>query len=237
MRYDTPDTRRAYTRSIFTVVAPVYSFVTRLLSFGRDRSWKQTLVQALPDFKTAVALDIACGTGDIAIACKKRFPAAMVIGADNSRPMLSGFSREDRGSIPVTLQDMQRLAVRTSSIDICTGGYALRNAPDLPAAVAEISRVIKPGGVAAFLDFSRDPRPPIALLHRIALLFWGGLWGLLLHGNPRIYGYIAESLSRFPDRPGLRQLFGTHGFTETGSCLRMFGMVEIVIFTRTGPGG
>jgi demethylmenaquinone methyltransferase/2-methoxy-6-polyprenyl-1,4-benzoquinol methylase len=237
MRYDTPDTRRAYTRSIFTVVAPVYPVVSRLLSFGRDRSWKQTLVQALPDLKTAVTLDIACGTGDIAIACKKRFPAAMVIGADNSLPMLSGFSRAEGRSIPLTLQDMQRLAIRTSSIDICTGGYALRNAPDCAAAIAEISRVIKPGGVAAFLDFSHDPRPPFALLHRIALLLWGGLWGLFLHGNPRIYGYIAESLSRFPNRPNLRRLFEAHGFTETGSWRRMFGMVEIVIFARKGRTG
>ena len=237
MRSDTPDTRRAYTQSIFAVVAPVYPLITRLLSFGRDRSWKQTLVQALPDLKTGVALDIACGTGDIAVACKKRFPAATVIGADNSRQMLSGFGRSARVSVPATLQDMQRLAIRTASVDLVTGGYALRNAPDITAAIAEISRVTKPSGVAAFLDFSRDPRVPVALLHRMALLFWGGLWGLLLHGNPRIYGYIAESLSRFPDRPGLRRMFGAHGFSETGSWRRMFGMVEIVIFTKTGPGG
>jgi ubiquinone/menaquinone biosynthesis methyltransferase len=232
MRSDTPDTRRAYTQSIFSVVAPVYPLITRLLSFGRDHSWKQTLVQALPDLKTGVALDIACGTGDIAIACKKRFPAATVIGADNSRQMLSGFSRAARGSVPATLQDMLRLAIRTASVDLVTGGYALRNAPDCAAAVTEISRIIRPGGVAAFLDFSRDPRAPVALLHRIALLFWGGFWGLLLHGNPRIYGYIAESLSRFPSRPGLRRLFEAYGFSQTGSWRRMFGMVEIVVFKK-----
>jgi demethylmenaquinone methyltransferase/2-methoxy-6-polyprenyl-1,4-benzoquinol methylase len=231
MRSDTPDMRRDYTRSIFSVVAPVYSLATRLLSFDRDHSWKQTLVQALPDTKTGVALDIACGTGDIAIACKNRFPGVTVIGADNSRQMLSGFSSSARGSIPVALQDMHALAVRTSSIDICTG-YALRNAPDLAAAAAEISRIIRPGGVAAFLDFSRDPRYPVALLHRIALLLWGGLWGLLLHGNPRIYGYIAESLARFPDRRRLRKLFAAHGFSEQCSWQRMFGMVEIVVFKK-----
>jgi demethylmenaquinone methyltransferase/2-methoxy-6-polyprenyl-1,4-benzoquinol methylase len=236
MRSTTPDTRRAYTRSIFAVVAPVYPLVTRLLSFGRDRSWKRTLVRALPVLNAGVALDIACGTGDLAIACKKRFPAVTVIGADNSLQMLAGFNRAARGSAHVTLQDMHALAVRTSSIDICTGGYALRNAPDCAAAVAEIGRIVRPGGVAAFLDFSRDPRAPVALLHRIALLFWGGLWGLLLHGNPRIYGYIAESLSRFPSRPDLRRLFEAHGFSESASWRRMFGMVEIVIFIKEEPG-
>jgi SAM-dependent methyltransferase len=155
----------------------------------------------------------------------------------------SAFSRQYRrlrGRLPchartVPCGETAKLAPDASghaSIDICTGGYALRNAPDLAATVAEIARVVRPGGVAAFLDFSRDPRAPVFLVHLMLLRIWGGLWGLLLHGNPRIYGYIAESLARFPDRKLLRALFAAHGFSEKNSCLRMFGMIEIVVFEK-----
>jgi demethylmenaquinone methyltransferase/2-methoxy-6-polyprenyl-1,4-benzoquinol methylase len=234
MHADTPDTRRAYTRRIFSVVAPRYPLVTRLLSFFRDAAWKRRLVDALQPLHEGIVLDIACGPGDITIACKKRYPGATVIGADLSAPMLASFPPRERASIILTRQDMGTLAVRAGSVDILTGGYALRNAPDLPAAVAEISRIVKPGGTAAFLDFSRSQNRFAAAVAIALLSLWGSFWGLLLHGNPRIYGYIAKSLSRFPDRAGLRRLFQAGGFIETYSRRQMFGMIEIVVFRKGG---
>jgi ubiquinone/menaquinone biosynthesis methyltransferase len=232
MTTDTTAIRRTYTAKIFSIAAPVYPMVTRALSFFRDTAWKKTLVAALPALNNGTILDIACGNGDIALACAPRFPGSTVVCADVSPAMLARFPAAKRRNSRLTLQDMHALAIQTSSIDICTGGYALRNAPDLAATVAEIARVVRPGGVAAFLDFSRDPRAPVFLVHLMLLRIWGGLWGLLLHGNPRIYGYIAESLARFPDRKLLRALFAAHGFSEKNSCLRMFGMIEIVVFEK-----
>ena len=232
MPRDTSDTRRAYTKRIFSVAAPVYPLVTRLLSFGRDAAWKRTLLRALPRIEAGTILDLACGPGDLARACASRFPRCRVVGADLSAEMLSRFPGTMRRSVRLTLQDMHALAVRTSSVDMCTGGYALRNAPELPIAVAEIARVVKPGGVAAFLDFSRSPNHALSFFVTALLSFWGSLWGLLLHGNPRIYGYIAESLAQYPDRIALRRLFAANGFSETAAWRRMFGMIEIVVFKK-----
>jgi ubiquinone/menaquinone biosynthesis methyltransferase len=234
MRRDTPDIRRAYTKRIFSTVAPVYRLVTHALSFGRDAAWKRALVRALPRIETGTILDLACGSGDIARACASRFPHCRVVGADLCAEMLSRFPNKDRRSVRLTLQDMHALAVRTSSVDICTGGYALRNAPDLHVAVTEVARVVKPGGVAAFLDFSRSPNRIFSFFATALLAFWGSLWGLVLHGNPRIYGYIAESLAKYPDRVALRRLFATKGFSETASWRRMFGMIEIILFKKDG---
>jgi demethylmenaquinone methyltransferase/2-methoxy-6-polyprenyl-1,4-benzoquinol methylase len=230
----TPDARRTYTRKIFSMVARVYPLVTRVLSFGRDRAWKRTLCNALPQEGGGIVLDLACGTGDIAIACKKRFPAVAVIGIDNSKEMLASAKKMTGARIFLLQQDMCSLGIRSSSVAIVTGGYALRNAPDLAAALREIARVVKPGGLAAFLEFSKSTGKISAVVHKFLLWSWGSIWGLLLHGNPRIYGYIAESLDRFPDRCTLRAMFREYGFSETVSWRRMFGMVEIVIYKMAG---
>ena len=230
----TVEERRKYTRNIFSVVAPVYPLVTRLLSFGRDRAWKRTLCAALPQECSGAVLDLACGTGDIAFACKKKFPAALVMGVDSSKDML--LSARKNMPFPVTFlqQDLCGLGVSSLSVDIVTGGYALRNAPDLKAAIREIDRVLIPGGTAAFLDFSKSTDRTAAQVHNLLLRWWGSLWGIFLHGNPRIYRYIADSLERFSDRSELRSLFMERGFSETASWRRMFGMVEIVIFKKAG---
>lgn len=230
----TTDTRRAYTRKIFSVVARVYPFVTRVLSFGRDRAWKRTLCNALPGDSRGIVLDLACGTGDIAITCKRRFPAAMVIGIDISKEMLSSADKSLYNQIYLVQQDMCDLGIRSSSVDIVTGGYALRNAPDLAAALREIARVVKPCGVAVFLEFSKSTGKISAKIHKLLLWCWGSFWGLILHGNPRIYGYIAESLDRFPDRRTLRAMFREYGFIDIVSWRRMFGMVEITAYKKAG---
>ena len=230
----TPDTRRAYTRKIFSAVARVYPLVTRVLSFGRDRAWKRTLCNALPGDSRGIVLDLACGTGDIAITCEKRLPAATVIGIDSSKEMLFSADKSIHTQIHLAQQDMCDLGIRSSSVDIITGGYALRNAPDLAAALREIARVVKPSGVAAFLEFSKGNGKISAKVHTLLLWCWGSFWGLLLHGNPRIYGYIAESLDRFPDRRTLCAMFRECGFIEIALWRRMFGMVEISIYKKSG---
>ncbi|MBN2038350.1 MAG: class I SAM-dependent methyltransferase [Chitinispirillaceae bacterium] len=236
MRLDTPASRRAYTKEIFSTVAPVYPLITSLLSFNRDKAWKQTLLRKLPAREKGVLIDLACGSGDLALACKERFPLSTVIGVDYSAKMLAASGRLCRSTVHLAIQDMHALGIRSRSIDLLTAGYALRNAPDIETAIQEISRVIKPQGVAAFLDFSRSPSAVAAWVHFLLLYVWGSFWGVVLHRNPRVYAYIAESLRRFPDRKTLRRLFEAHGLHVTGSWRRMFGMVELHLVQKTGTG-
>jgi demethylmenaquinone methyltransferase/2-methoxy-6-polyprenyl-1,4-benzoquinol methylase len=124
--------------------------------------------------------------------------------------------------------DLCDLPFPDGSADVVTGSYALRNAPDLRKAVAEVRRVLAPGGIAAFLDFSNPERPLLRHLQYRLLRSWCGLWGLLLHGTPEIHGYVAESLRLFPGRNRLREMFRENGLevsTERRFFLGITGLV------------
>ena len=131
--------------------------------------------------------------------------------------------RNTHSNVSFVNQDMGSLDIASGSADIVTGGYALRNAPDLGTAIDEISRVLKPCGVAAFLDFSKPDGKISQKMEYWGLKTWTGLWGALLHRNHEVYGYIAESLQRFPDRSHLRDIFRDKGFSVIDSRLFFWG--------------
>ncbi len=232
---DSPGTKRDYNRRLFEEVAPRYDRITRLLSFWRDRAWKTELVARLPAVAHPRCLDVACGTGDLTHLLLARYPEAEVVGLDLSEAMLAQAQARLCGArARVAAGDMSALPVRDAVVDILTGGYALRNAPDLGAFVAEVERVLKPGGVAAFLDFSRPDSVWRAHAAGALLRLWGGLWGLALHRDPHVYGYIAASLARFPTRSALARCFQDRGFGVRARALRFFGMIEITLIEKAG---
>jgi len=121
------------------------------------------------------------------------------------------------------------------SVDVVTGSYALRNAPDLPRALGEIRRILKPAGTAAFLDFSKPRSAIFRIPQHLLLRTWCGSWGLILHGNHEIHGYIAASLAAFPDRGDLLDLFAQSGFSLVLAKRFFLGITELLVFRRTGP--
>ncbi|MEN6536362.1 MAG: class I SAM-dependent methyltransferase [Bryobacteraceae bacterium] len=230
---DTPDGKKEFCRRLFTEVAPRYDFITRALSFWRDASWKRDLIAALPSRPAPICLDLACGTGAITFLLGQRYPGGRIIGADITALMLDLASRRNvLSNVHLVNLDMGRLAFAADSVDVVTGGYALRNAPDLETAIGEIDRVLKPGGVAAFLDFSKPEGPLGQHIEYWILKLWGGFWGAILHRNPEVYGYIAESLSRFPDRVRLHDLFRKRGFAVVLSRLYFRGITELLVVRK-----
>ncbi|MGZ8450385.1 MAG: ubiquinone/menaquinone biosynthesis methyltransferase [Candidatus Deferrimicrobiaceae bacterium] len=210
---DVPERKRAYNEWHFAEAAPRYDVATRAMSLGRDAAWKRALVAALPVLPSPRCVDLACGTGDVAFLLAERYPDGVVAGVDVSVPMLA-IARERNRFTNVRFErgDLCDLPFPDGSADVVTGSYALRNAPDLRKALAEVHRVLSPGGVAAFLDFSKPESASLQGLQYLLLRGWCGLWGLLLHGTPEIHGYIAESLRVFPDRGRLREIVREHRF-------------------------
>ena len=223
--------KRDYNERLFTRVAGSYGFVTRALSLGRDAAWKRRLVAALPEATRPACLDLACGTGDIMALLVAHYPAGSMHGIDLTPAMLTRRRRAMPGAV-FSRQDMCRLAFADDSIDIITGGYAMRNAPSLPEALAEVRRVLKPGGTAAFLEFSKPAARVPQVLEYLLLKVWGSLWGSLLHGKPETYAYIAQTLRQYPDRSALHRLLGEMGFEITGSHLLYFGVLELLVFRK-----
>lgn len=232
-RLDTPAGKRRFAGDVFEAIADEYDAVTPPLSLWRDRAWKRTLVAALPDRVAPVCLDLACGTGDLAFLLAARYPGAHITGVDISPRMLERARFRNRWP-PVCFirQEMDCLPVEAGSVDIVTGGYALRNAPVLAAALHEIARVLKPGGVAAFLDFSKPAHPLGQSLELALLRAWCGAWGWLLHRNPDAYRYIAATLAGYPDRRGLHDILAEHGLAVVRSRLFFAGVIELLIAQR-----
>jgi ubiquinone/menaquinone biosynthesis methyltransferase len=232
-----PSAKREYNRRLFTVVAPRYFTATRLMSFFRDRAWKRFLVSSLPDRTDGFVLDIATGTGDLAVLAKQRWPDSLVAGCDVSLAMMTVIRQpRSRTALRQICQDMAALGFVSESAGIITGGYALRNAPEVAVTLREVNRVLKPGGSAAFLDFSRSPVRVLFFFQYWILRLWGGFWGFLLHGNPSVYAYIAESLRLFPDRNRLYQMMVDAGFCDIVFVRRMAGMVDIIVARKpAGP--
>lgn len=230
-----PARKRRYNRDLFSVVAPKYDVVTRVLSFGNDGLWKRRLLAMLPARITGLVVDIACGTGDIAQAIAERHEHARVLATDLNPEMVARAKRRLHRfgeRVRAIEADMTQLPLEDQSVDVLTGGYALRNAPDLTDALREVARVLKPGGTAAFLDFSRVPgRFGFAWRYRL-LRFWGHVWGRILHGDPEVYAYIARSLATFPPRDRFHELAALQGLRLKRSRLFFFGIMELSVFVK-----
>lgn len=227
-----PTLKRRFNQQLFAEVAPRYDFVTRALSLGRDRAWKRKLVDQLPAGATR-CLDLACGTGDLTLLVKARYPQAQVTGLDLTPAMIDlARTRRGAGDIEFVVGDMAATSWPESSADIITGGYALRNAPSLDRAIYEVHRVLRPGGTAAFLEFSKPASRIGQWLSYMLLKLWGGFWGLVLHGNPEVYAYIAESLRLHPDRSGLRAMLEQQGLRVKSRRLHFAGLVESIVVEK-----
>ncbi len=228
-----PEGKRQFNEAMFAEIAPRYDFITRALSFRRDITWKDDLLKKLPDIESPNCLDLACGTGDITFRLAQKYPQGRVVGLDLTEAMLA-LARPQNSfyDVEFIIGDMSRTDFADESFDIITGGYALRNAPDLKKALKEIHRVMKPGGTGAFLDFSKPSNKMLQRLELPALRIWGGFWGIVLHRNPEVYTYIAASLKQFPDSRQLKELLRENGFGKIRSKKHFLGMTETIIFEK-----
>jgi len=230
---DSPDKKRHFNQRHFTEAASRYDIATRAMSLGGDQSWKKELIAALPEIAAPVCVDLASGTGDVAFLLGARFPRGRITGIDLTADMVTLSDRRNRlENVSFSCRDMAETGFADAGADIVTGSYALRNAPDLAKGLLEVNRIMKPGGHAAFLDFSKSSRPGKQAVQYWLLKCWCGLWGTLLHGNPTIHAYIADSLRQFPPRDEYHQLLRRTGFDLVSSRLFYFGMLELVVIRK-----
>jgi len=216
-----PDTKRRYVRRLFATIADRYDFITRFLSFGRDRGWKRRLIEESGLASGARVLDLACGTGDLAYEAASR--GAAVVGLDITPRMIEiARSKQPPTNVTWTVGDMTSLPVRSGTFDVVTTGYGLRNVPDLPRALGEIYRVLRPGGRLCSLDFDRPESAWLRGIYLAYLTVVGSALGWVLHRDPDTYRYIPASIRRYPGARGVMALMLESGFSEVRH-LRVLG--------------
>ncbi|MDD4869002.1 MAG: class I SAM-dependent methyltransferase [Kiritimatiellae bacterium] len=228
-----PDRKKQLNRDLFSLIARSYDSATPIMSLWRDQVWKRIMVGMLPAVDFPVCVDIACGTGDIIRLLIEKYPHGRIAGIDLTEAMiLRARERCCNGTVTFFMQDMCRLGLKDNCADMVTAGYAIRNAPDLEKSLDEIHRVLKPGGTAAFLEFSKPRQWPFGAINCWIMMLWGWMIGLLFHWKPAVHVYIGESMKTFPDRTRLKQILKQHGFDLTQSKLLFLGLAEIVLATK-----
>ena len=228
--FASPQSKRQYVRRLFATIADRYDLITRVLSYGQDARWKAKLV-AIADVRPGErALDLACGTGDIACAVADR--GARTTGLDITHRMLQLASlRSSRVSL--ITGDMTSLPFRSDSFDLVTTGYGLRNVPDLDAAIAEIARVLKPRGRLLSLDFNRPESAVIRAVYLAYLTAVGSTLGWILHRDPDTYRYIPASIRRYPGARGVADRMVARGFTNVRIVPLLFGLMTLHLAERS----
>jgi demethylmenaquinone methyltransferase/2-methoxy-6-polyprenyl-1,4-benzoquinol methylase len=224
-------------RGMFAAVAPRYDLLNRLLSLRQDVRWRRRLVAALAAAPAGPVLDLATGTGDVAFAVEGR----EVVGADFCVDMLAlardKAQRHGRDA-DWAAADGLALPFRSGAFAAVTIAFGIRNFADLGAGLAEIRRVLLPGGVLAVLEFQRPTRRST----RLGMALWNRLVvapvGAALSGDPAAYSYLPASVATFPDAAALAGAMREAGLSVESSRELSGGIVALTVArepVREGP--
>jgi len=221
--------------AMFDKIAARYDAMNRVLSFGLDRGWRRRTVRALALGASPRVLDLATGTGDLAVDIARMHPDATVIGLDPSRQMLAIAERKlanRRLADRVTLVrgDAQHLPYRDGEMDAATIAFGIRNVPDRLAALREMARVVRPGGRVAVLELGEPRRGILARAARFHTRHVVPRLGALLSGA-REYRYLQRSIAAFPPSAEFAHLMERAGLRVLEVAPLTFGVCTLYVTT------
>jgi demethylmenaquinone methyltransferase/2-methoxy-6-polyprenyl-1,4-benzoquinol methylase len=218
----------AYVSRMFGGIAGHYDLMNRLMTAGRDGAWRAAAVRWLDPQPGHLVLDVGTGTGDFLPLLAGR--GCQAVGADFSLPMMrAGREKLARASAPVSLVagDAMRLPFPDATFDGLVNGFLLRNVADLDAALAEMRRVLKPGGLAVCLEITW---PRLPLFREAFGLYFGRLvplLGRLISRDPEAYSYLPSSVAAFVSASELAERMQAVGFREVAYRRLALGAVAL----------
>lgn len=235
--YDTRTSKKSQVRTMFDRIAPRYDLLNHTLSFNIDRLWRRRVVRILRRRNPERILDLATGTGDLAIDLVRGIPGVRVTAVDLSEGMLDVARRKvaARGlgdRIELVQGDAERLVLPDAAVDAATVAFGVRNFGDLEAGLGELARTIRPGGTVAILEFSR-PRNP---LFRALYEFYTGRIlpriGGAVSRDRKAYEYLPASVGEFPAPEAFMGLMEQAGFRNCRARSQSFGIAQIYVGER-----
>lgn len=235
--YHTERSKKEEVREMFDRIAPTYDLLNHTLSFNIDRLWRRRVVRIVRRLEPHRILDVATGTGDLAIALARRIRGTRVLGVDLSERMLDIARRKVSeagldGRIVLDTGDAEHLDLTDGAVDVATVAFGVRNFGDLGAGLRELARVVRPGGRAVILEFSTPSNP-------LARAFYGiwnrrvlpGVGGMVSHDRAA-YRYLPDSIGAFPSPDRFLAMLSEAGFRNGRARSLSFGIAHIYTAER-----
>ncbi len=224
--------KKTKVKRIFDGIANRYDLLNHLLSFGVDYYWRRRALKLTGITEESILLDVACGTGDVAIQAKK-LGVKKIFGADFSYNMLSLFNKKSEWITGNTVQMVaEKMPVKNNSVTNITVAFGVRNFYDIRAGFNSFYRVLKPGGKATILEFRMPSNRFFKALYKfyfkIILPFVGGL----ISGDKEAYKYLPDSVEEFDEKIKLPELLKNSGFNKIKIHSLTFGIVQVIIATK-----
>ena len=230
--YDTEQDKKEQVREMFDRIAPAYDRLNHTLSFQIDKLWRRHVVRIVRRMQPRRILDVATGTGDLAIEMARRIRDVHVLGVDLSEKMLdvarckvAARGLDER--VVLDVGDAEHLRVSDASVDVVTVAFGVRNFGDLEAGLREMARTIKPGGKVVILEFS-TPRNP--LFRRVYGLYSHRLLpaiGGMISKDRKAYEYLPASVDEFPAPECFMAMMREAGFKDCRARSQSLGIAQI----------
>jgi demethylmenaquinone methyltransferase/2-methoxy-6-polyprenyl-1,4-benzoquinol methylase len=221
-------------RAMFERIARVYDLLNTVMTAGLDRKWRIRAVDLAQVGPGDRVLDVATGTGELALELTRRVsPGGEVVGSDFSEAMLERARvkvRPPGAELRFEWGDALALPYEDGSFDAATVGFGVRNFAEIDQGLAEMRRVVRPGGRVVILEFTTPTRPPLSFFYRV---WFDRIVPVLgrLSGDPDAYSYLPESVKRFPAPAGLAAKLERAGLREISYLLTAGGIVVIHVGT------
>jgi demethylmenaquinone methyltransferase/2-methoxy-6-polyprenyl-1,4-benzoquinol methylase len=219
-------------KRMFETIAFSYDFQNSFLSLRRDSYWRRAMAQCLRLPTETLVLDMATGTGEVAIEICKHHPRVGVVGVDFSPKMLRIGRRKEKfkrfdSRIHLSLGDGRQLPLKSESFDAATIAFGIRNIEERDQALAEFYRVLKPKGQLLIMEFDIPDDPLLGTIYKLYFDYLMPPLGNLLSRTNYAYSYLATSVHGFPSAPEFLQEMGKAGFTSLGIKKLTYGVAKI----------
>lgn len=229
----TSESKAKYVEGMFARISPKYDLLNDVMTLGMHRVWKKRTAALAVHNNRGPALDVATGTGDLALELARRPGVSSVVGVDFCAEMLELGRRKVQNSrfagyISFSQGDALNLPFPNDSFMCATSGFALRNVDSIPGSISEMRRVVRPGGRVVTLELT--PLDSSTLLSPLLKLYfsrWVPLLGQILAGDREAYTYLPNSVTQFPSAEHLAVLFREVGLERVNYRLLNLGTVAI----------
>ena len=216
------ESKKKQVAEMFDDIAPRYDFLNRFLSAGIDVSWRKKALAKLAPLHPKLMLDVATGTGDVAIMAAKQLQPEKIIGIDISEGMLQGGRVKVKAKgletvIELKSGDSETINFPDNTFDAVTVAFGVRNFENLEKGISEIYRVLKPGGRLVVLEFSKPKLPGVQQAYNLYMRLVAPQVAGVLSKNKKAYQYLNNSIQAFPEGKNFVAVLNKTGVTNT-SC-------------------